>query len=236
MTQAALALLHSPLTSAAAWGDLPAVLEDRGHLVVVPEVLDDDQPPYAQKYIARVAVQLATDLPDTRLVLIGHSGAGPLLPQIGFARHAAGVPVSGYVFLDAMLPRVPQAATRLEILAIEDPAFAAGLAEQLHAGQRFPDWAESELTDQLPDPSHRAVLLAGLRPRSLEFFTEPLPMSEDWPDARCGYLQLSPAYDLAAATAVRRGWAVQRIAAHHFAALNEPTAVADALISLLQQM
>ena len=236
MTTVALALLHSPLTSASAWGDLPAVLEARGYVVIVPEVLDDDRPPYAQKYIARAALQLATAAPDQPLVLIGHSGAGPLLPQLGFARYSAGVPVRGYIFLDAMLPRVPQATTRLDLMALEDPDLASALAGVLGDGQRFPDWAESELTGELPDPGHRAMLLAGLRPRSLDFFTEPLPMTEDWPDARCGYVQLSDAYNVAAATAGSRGWAVERIKAHHFAAMNEAATVADGLATVLRQM
>jgi hypothetical protein len=233
---AVLALLHSPLTSAAAWGELPQALVARGWSVVVPEVLDDDEPPYASKYVARAALQLSTDAPREPLVLVGHSGAGPLLPQLGFARHAAGVPAKGYVFLDAMLPRVAHAVTRLDLMTLEDPSFAADLTRELQSGKRFPDWSEADLAEELPDPGHRAMLLAGLRPRLLDFFTEPLPLAEDWPDARCGYLQLSDSYETAAATAERRGWAVERLPSHHFAAMSQPETVADALVRLLQQL
>lgn len=236
MTDATLALLHSPLTSASAWGELPAALADRGYRVAVPEVLDDDSPPYAQHYVARAAVQLAADAPRESLILIGHSGAGPLLPQIGFARQASGVPVRGYVFLDAMLPRVPHAQTRLELMALEDPELARSLADELESGARFPDWSESELAADIPDPAHRAVLLAGLRPRGLDFFTEPLPLPEDWPDARCGYLQLSAAYNVPASTAVRRGWEVEQVDAHHFAALNQPERIANHLHELTDRL
>ena len=135
-----------------------------------------------------------------------------------------------------MLPRVPHASTRLEILELEDADFASTLTEQLRRGERFPNWTESELTDELPDAADRAMLLAGLRPRSLDFFTEPLPVAEDWPDARCGYLQLSDAYRVAAATARRRGWAVERLQTHHFAAMSEPESVADSLDHLLTQL
>jgi hypothetical protein len=228
-----LALLHSPLTSASAWGELPDELRRRGHRVVVPEVLDDDHPPYASRYVARASLQLADDAASERLILIGHSGAGPLLPQIGFARHSAGAPVAGYVFFDAMLPRVPQATTRLEIMGLEDRQFATSLEEQLRAGQRFPDWSSADLEQVIPDTGHRAVLLAGLRPRGVDFFAEPLPMPEDWPDARCAYVQLSPAYDVPAATAAQRGWAVRRLNLHHFAALTHDQEVADALSELL---
>lgn len=35
-------LAHSPLTGPAAWGGLPEELRDRGHVVVVLDVRDDD--------------------------------------------------------------------------------------------------------------------------------------------------------------------------------------------------
>ncbi|MEO8329013.1 MAG: hypothetical protein ABI586_03320, partial [Candidatus Nanopelagicales bacterium] len=146
------ALLHSPLTSASAWGELPTKLDALGYDVVVPEVLDDDDPPYAMRYVARAALQLLEQRPSEALILVGHSGAGPLMPQIAFARHAAGVPVHGYVFLDAMLPRVPKATNRLELMALEDKRFAAQLAQQLAAGNRFPDWSEADLASEIPDP------------------------------------------------------------------------------------
>ena len=231
-----IALLHSPLVSAATWGDVPSELATLGLDVAVPEVLDDDEPPFAARYVARASLQLAQELPGQPLVLVGHSGAGPLLPQIGFARHAAGVPVRGYVFLDAMLPRVPQATTRLELLSLEDASFATSLAEVLSAGGRFPDWSEADLAESLPDPADRALVLAGLRPRQLDFFTEPLPAPEDWPDARCGYIQLSAAYDKPAATAKRRGWNVRAADLHHFAALTHPASIAKLLVQTLGEL
>ena len=231
-----IALLHSPLTSAAVWGDLPDELRSLGLDIVVPEVLDDDEPPYAARYVARASLQLAQERPEAPLVLVGHSGAGPLLPQIGFARQAAKAPVNGYVFLDAMLPRVPHATTRLQLLALEDSALAASLAEELSAGGRFPDWSDADLAQSLPDPADRALLLAGLRPRRLDFFTEPLPVPEDWPDARCGYIRLSAAYVTSAATATHRGWFVRSVDLHHFAALTDPVALAELLNQTLREL
>ncbi len=228
-----IALLHSPLVSAATWGNVPNELAARGLDVVVPEVLDDDEPPFAARYVARASLQLAQERSGEPLVLVGHSGAGPLLPQIGFARHAAGVPVRGYVFLDAMLPRVGNATTRLELMSLEDASFASSLADELSQGGRFPDWSEADLAESLPDPADRALVLAGLRPRQLDFFTEPLPVPEDWPDARCAYIKLSAAYDKPAATAARRGWDVRSADLHHFGALTHPTAVVELLLQTL---
>ncbi len=222
-------LLHSPLTSATAWGRLPEVLRGSGLRVVVPEVLDDDEPPYAVRYVGRVAVQLRELLGSTPCVLVAHSGAGPLMPSLGFARHAAGGRVTGYVFLDAALPRVLHAATRLELMRLDDEAFAGQLETALRSGARFPRWSDGDLRDEVPDPGDRALLLAGLRPRSLDYFTEPLPMPEDWPDAPAAYVRLSDAYLRPAETARRRGWPVVTRDPGHFGALTDPEQVAQAL-------
>ncbi|MCZ3389833.1 MAG: hypothetical protein LH645_12130 [Actinomycetia bacterium] len=228
-----IALIHSPFTSAAAWGVTSDALRAHDIEVTIPEVLDDDEPPYASHFVARVAQQLQLDAPGRHLVLVGHGGAGPLLPQIAFARHAVGSPVAGYVFVDAMLPRTLKSATRLDLVGADDPVAAAELSQRLAAGHRFPEWTDGELAATVSDPSDRAMLLAGLRPRALDFFTEPLPVPEDWPDAPCTYLQLSDAYAGAAHTAQLRGWPVVKQDAHHFWPLTDPEGYATALMALL---
>jgi hypothetical protein len=227
-------LLHSPLTTAAAWGELPVRLRARGWDVSAPEVADDEVPPYAGRYVATAAQFLAGHLGELQCVLVGHSGAGPLLPQIGFARQAAQAPVAGYLFVDAMLPRVAQASTRLDLLRVQDVTTASLLSEHLESGGTFPDWTDADLSGQIRDPQLRARVLAALRPRGLDFFAEPLPLPEDWPDAPAGYLQLSAAYDQPAATARLRGWPVRALASHHFAAVTEPDLVADEVDALLR--
>jgi hypothetical protein len=159
-------------------------------------------------------------------VLIGHGAAGPLLPQIAFARHASGAPVAGYLFLDAMLPRTLRAATRMELLELDDPVLAAQLSQHLADGGRFPEWTDRELAELIEDAADRALLLAGLRPRGLDFFTEPLPVPEDWPDAPCAYVRLSQSSDGAARTAELRGWRVERLDEHHFWAMTNPAELA----------
>jgi hypothetical protein len=224
-----LVLLHSPLTTSAVWGDLPGLLRSSGHDVVVPDVTDDEQPPYATRYVAAVARHLLGSIGRGPSLLVGHGGAGPLLPQIGFARHALSAPVAGYIFLDAMLPRVPRAATRLALMHLEDEAFAHGLDEHLRAGGRFPQWNDEQLVDEIPDPELRTVVVGSQRPRALDWFTEPLPQPEDWPDAPVGYVQLSAACSQPSATARHRGWSVVVRETHHFAALTDPGLVAAAL-------
>jgi pimeloyl-ACP methyl ester carboxylesterase len=229
-------LVHSPLTSAAAWGDLPSVLRGRGHRVAVVDVADDDAPPFAARFVARAALQLREQVGDQPVLLVGHSGAGYLLPLLGAARRAARAPVAGYVFLDAALPPA-RPTSRLDLMRAE---MFEELASMLAAGGRFPDWTEADLRDLVPDDAARAALVGSLRPRGQDFFTDPVPVVADWPDAPCGLLRLSPAYDGALRLARLRGWPVLEgpddRPGGHFAALVDPGAVADDLEDLLARM
>ncbi len=236
MQPSSIVLLHSPLTGAAAWGRLPEILRAAGLHVVVPEVTGDDQPPYASRYVALAALQIAAAGVAAATVVVGHSGAGPLLPQVGFARRSAHQPVRGYVFLDAGLPRPGSPASRLDLLDVEDSSFAEGLRSDLTSGGRFPDWSGADLADDVPDPVDRALLLASLRPHDLDFFVEPLPAAVDWPDAPCGYLQTSSAYDLPMRLARGRGWPTAQHPAGHFAALRDPAGTAAALVDLVDRL
>lgn len=103
MTPGTLVLLHSPLTTASVWGSLPEALG--GYDVVMPEVADDDRPPYAGRYVARAALEITAAGVKPPLVLAAHGDAGPLLPPIGAAQRAAHRLVGAYVFVDAELPQ-----------------------------------------------------------------------------------------------------------------------------------
>lgn len=215
MTPGTFVLLHSPLTTASAWGTLPEILRaPGGRDVVVPEISDDDRPPYAARYIAGAALTITAAGARPPLVLVAHSAAGPLLPPIGEAQRAAHRLVGGYVFVDARLPGVA-GASRLDERKRADPGFA----EFLDRGGEFPDWE--------PPAGVR------LRPRGKTFFTEALPYARDWPDAPCGYLRTSSAYDGPAEQARLRGWAVADHERGHFAAVTDPAGTAAALLDLI---
>ena len=81
-----------------------------------------------------------------------------------------------------------------------------------------------------------AALVASLRPRRLDFFTEPLPVAAGWPDAPCGYLRLSAAYDTWLERARALTWPTASLDAGHFHALVDPGGLAGALLALLARM
>jgi len=233
-------LLHSPLVGVESWGAVPEALRRGGAAVLAAPVDDDDRPPYAGRYVAQAAARVleAAPEPASPLVLAGHSGAGPLLPAVGAALRAGGRRAGGYLFCDAGLPvdRGPHV-TRLDLLAEEDPALAAGFRAELEAGGRFPGWNDPDLAPLVPDPAARAALLASLRPRALDFFTEPLPGDQpSWPDAPCGYLHLSAAYDAWLDRAEALGWPTASLRAGHFHALVDPDGLAAAMLALLARM
>ena len=68
----------------------------------------------------------------------------------------------------------------------------------------------------------------------MAFLKEERP-SVEWSGA-CGYVQLSPLYEAAAAEAPELGWPVERLESHHLAAATSPSAVAAALEVLINKL
>jgi hypothetical protein len=225
-------LVHSPLVGPASWGALPDVLRDRGDTVVVVDVTDDDRAPYASRYVARAALQVRDAVGAAPVVLVSHSGAGYLLPLLGAARRALRSPVAAYVFVDSGLPPA-RPMSRLDLLGTElSTEEAAAFASHLGGGGRHPEWTDDDRRELVPGDGVRAALVGSLRPRAADFYRELLPVAADWPDAPCGFVQLSAGYSKPARSAAARGWPVvsaepEGLAGGHFAACVEPDRVAD---------
>ncbi|MCC7365440.1 MAG: alpha/beta hydrolase [Dehalococcoidia bacterium] len=219
---ATLALVHSPLTGPGTWAVLAPELTARGHTVAVADLADTGAPPYWPQHASSAAAAITSPA-----VLVLHSGAGPLAPAIV---STLAVSPAACIFLDAGLP---QPGSRLDAFAREmGDAAAAAFRANLESGGRYPDWTDGLLAAQVPDPGVRAAILADLRPRPLDFWTERLDFAPDL-DIPCAYLQLSPAYASSAAEARRRRWPTLALASHHFAMLTDPGIIATHLESLV---
>ncbi len=223
-------LIHSPLVGPLTWSLVAAELYQRGIETVVPTLddTDDSGRPFWRQHADCAAPWLAAAPVDRQLILVAHSGAGPLLPTI---RQHGGRPIRAYLFVDAGLPA--GGSSRLDEMAATSPEFARQLRQHLVSGGRFPTWSDEDLRAIIPDEQLRHGMLAELRPRPLAFFDEPLPVVPEWPDAPCGYLLFSPPYHAAAEQATRDGWAFREVGAGHFHMLVDPTAVTTALIELV---
>ncbi len=222
-------LIHSPLVGPMTWEPVRVALRRRGVQAAAPALHDDPESdaPYWRQQVESVVEALRGAPAGQPLVLVGHSGAGALLPGLGAA---LGRPVAAYVFVDAGIHA--DGLSRLAMMEAEDAPFAGELRAQLEAGERYPEWTDAQLQEAIPDDERRAAVLAELRPRGLDFFSEPIPVPTGWPGARCAYLQFTSSYDVPAARARELGWPVQAIEGGHFLMLIDPETVADAILAL----
>ncbi len=226
---ARLLLVHSPLVGPATWDLVAAHLAERGYEVSVPDLTGTvgAGPPYCSRQ-AEVIARSASGQPA---ILIGHSGAGPLL-----AGAAAIIDqVRGYVFVDAGLPIPGQ--TWMDTVP---PDLAAQLRETADAQGWLPPWpqwwGDEALAELIPDPDARRRFAAGCPPLPLAMFEEVHPPAPQWPNAPAAYLQLSEAYEDQAAKARQLGWPVAEQVSHHLAPLTDSGLVAESLHELLGQL
>lgn len=224
-------LVHSPLTGPSFFGGVGDALWQRGrraYLARLPAA-EHIHPPYWLTHAAGVANALPE---EGDVVLVGHSGAGPLLPAIGklAGNRGCAARVSGYVFMDCDLPR--DGASRLDLF--DQPA-AAALRARAERGWMRP-WRDADLAELLTDAAARATFVTEQPRTPLALYEEPICVPDDWPEAPCGYLQLSAGYPAAVSLARERGWAFERLPGHHLWPLCEPQAVAGAIDALLDAL
>jgi hypothetical protein len=225
-------LIHSPLVGSLTWRLVQHEMQQRGLNAIVPELIDhpDSTQPYWQQHAGSIARSL-TRIPQSRgIVWVAHSGAGPLLPILRKMMEHSTV---AYVFVDAGIPR--DGLSRLDLMRLQDQAWADQFHQALLRGERFPSWDEDDLRDLIPDDTLRREMLAEIRPRSLEFFTEPIPVFSGWPDAPCAYIKFSTPYDWDFNQAKQAGWRVRQVDVGHFHMLVDPSAVTDMLVEVVQE-
>lgn len=224
---ARLLLVHSPLVGCGTWEPVAKDLAGSGYAVTVPDLggTVTAGPPYNQRQ-ARAIADSAAGQPA---ILVGHSGAGPLLATAGTM---LGDAVRGYIFVDAGMPTPGRS-----WMETVPPGLAAQLRDMADTSGWLPPWSqwwgEEELAALLPGPSVRRRFAAGCPRLPLAMFEETHPPAPGWPTAPGGYLQLSEAYEDEAARARELGWPVRRHLSHHLALLTEPAQVARELRELI---
>lgn len=231
MARPAFVLVHSPLVGPATWAGVAEEIRAGGSAVVVPSLVEATRSGEPAWRAQAVAVSDAVAQAGVKEpVVVGHSGAGALLPVVGEALDG----VSGYIFVDAGLPE--GGTTRLATLHPSLRSHLEGLEEE----GMLPPWSEwwgtGALERLLPDEPARAAFVAELEPVPLRVFEETLPEVRGWPDAPCGYLRLSEAYEGEEAEAAGRGWPVARLRGSHLEMLLQPHAVARAVLQLVDRM
>jgi hypothetical protein len=224
------ALIHSPLVTATTWNSLAPALQQHGYSVSIAQLSDASNLPDSWwRQDVESAVASLADL-SSPYILMGHSGAGPLLPLIG---QRLPTPPAGYSFIDAGILWEPN--SRLGMMIAEDEAWGTEFEAYLREGGTFPNWKEEQVADIIPNAEMRKELISSLHPKPLSFFTEVIPVPAGWDSVPCGYLQLSDTYQSYATAAQAKGWVLERMEGHHFSMMTDPDNVANSIRVLLQE-
>jgi pimeloyl-ACP methyl ester carboxylesterase len=223
-------LLHSPFLGPSSLRPLADELAARGRPAVLPDLrMTVAAPPVHARLIGGFADAVGETGVTGPVVLVGHSGAGPLLP--GFADVLDDL-VSALVFLDAGLP-TPGRSWRDTVpdelyLQLRDRS-KDGLLPSWH------NWFDQELIERLvPDARLRATIIDEAQEVPLAFLKEERP-SVRWAGP-AGYVELSEAYAADAAGAHELGWPVRELHTHHLATATDPAPVAVAVLDLLTEL
>lgn len=225
-------LIHSPLVGPYTWALVGEELYRIGLRVAIPELDSAEKRSftYWDQHASAVADVLGSVSPETPIILIAHSGAGPLLPAV---RQKIGKPVAAYIFVDAGWPK--DGKSRLDLFGDVEEVNAF---RQSAVNGLLPTWTDEDLRELIPDDAVRARFVAELTPLPLEVYEEPLPVFPGWPDDPCGYIRFGEnrAYDEAFQTAERLGCETLRLEGGHFHMLVEPATVAGAIVGMAETL
>jgi pimeloyl-ACP methyl ester carboxylesterase len=223
----AFVLVHSPLVGPTSWLPAARELKRRGRAAVVPPLLGVAEAPAPQWRHVLEVMRATTSHLHEPIVLVGHSGAGVLLPVIA---ESLTVEVAVLVLVDSLLP--PAAGS----LVLGRPAFM----EQLRAmaiDRVLPPWSRwfggDAMRELVPDERLRTALEEEMPQLPLSYFEASVPVPDGWTRRRCGYLLLSDPYALSAGDARALGWPVHEIhGVQHLAIATDPIPVTEALLDL----
>lgn len=213
-------LVHSPLVGPLTVGPLAEALGSHGHRVAVPDLTGVALEPRPSWLVEQLTVGGAT-----HDVVVAHSGAGAVLPEV-----AVRVRARVAVFLDAALP-VPGEQSHLA------PSSQRQLLEQ-HVGdggllRPWLDWWPTDVVASLlPDPEVRARVARECPRLPLSFYDHAVPLPPRWvPSA---YVALGRAHGDELARARRLDWPTRELGLTHLATVTHADTVADALCSVIE--
>jgi hypothetical protein len=221
-------LVHSPLLGPTSWSPVAREVERRGRGAVVPSMLGLARADVPQWRHAPEPVRAATAKAEGPIILVGHSGAGLLLPTIA---HALTAHVAALVFVDSFLP--PATGT----VTLAPPGFMDQL-RALAGDGLLPPWSswfgEEAMRKLVPDDRLRSALEDEMPRMPLSYFDAVVPLPAGWDGSPCAYLVLADEpYGESAADARDRGWPVADVpGAQHLAMVTDPVAITDALLRL----
>lgn len=172
------------------------------------------------RVFAAAAVQAASDVD----MVVGHSGAGAVLPVI-----AHGVNAIVTVFVDAIVPEATTSFTPSDgfIAMLDQLPVVDGLLPPWH------EWWPPEILARLvSDERVRTTVMAENPSVPRAFYDAPVVLPDLWWQRPASYLQLSSAYDEDRARAEQLGWLTARLDGQHLDLVTRPDTVATAVAEL----
>lgn len=213
-------LVHSPVVGPSTWRWVAEALREAGHEATVPDLvaaaLSGDPARFA-------AAAMEGDKSDQ--VLVGHSGAGAVLPSI--AAGLASWPRLT-VFVDAGLPPCEGGFTA-------GGDFLASLQEMSTNGilPKWSQWWEEGVLEAIvPDERRRKNIETELPEVPLRFFETPIELPAGWCENPAAYVLLSDGYRREAERASSLGWPVTERAGEHLEIVNDGQGIAEILLDL----
>lgn len=221
-------LIHSPLVGHVTWKPTSEFLVALGNRVVVPRLSNPAtiDSSYFEYHGRQVLDQIPSRL-DGPCMVVGHSGAGALLPLL---KQLLGDDAR-LAFVDSDLPRVGR--SRFDL-------FPDGLADkwrtQAEGGILSATWTEEALSGLIIDDGLREQFSCELRPTPIEVYEEPIPLGPPRDSSRTAYVLLSASYSEAYRNAKKLGWVLKKRDSSHFHMLNEPEDMAWILLRIAEQL
>ena len=214
-------LLHSPVVGPSTWRWVAEALRTAGNEVVVPDLVAAATAGDPVRW-AETAVRSAG---SGDAILVGHSGAGALLPLV-----AAGLATRPRltVFVDAGLPPCHGSFTA-------GGEFLGNLRELSMDGllPRWSRWWEPGVLESLiPDDDRRAAVEAELPEIPLRFYESTIEAPQGWCSRSGAYVLLSEGYQADADTAARLGWPVVTRLGQHLDIVGDAEAIAAILLEI----
>jgi pimeloyl-ACP methyl ester carboxylesterase len=209
-------LIHGQPVGPATWQWVAEALTSAGHDVVVPDLRHaalSGQP-------AAVVREAVAACPSDTDVVVGHSGAGLLLPAIA---NSLSTPVRPrVVFVDAAIPDC-EGEARLNPAVVD-------LLRPLAVDGVLPPWSawlgEGGVEQMIPNSEMRAQVEAELPELPMTLFEDAPPVPAGWCEWPCDYLLSSEEMRGEAERARSLGWSVLEDLGNHLDVVNRAAEVA----------
>jgi pimeloyl-ACP methyl ester carboxylesterase len=217
-------LLHSPVVGPATWRWVARSLTALRQPTAVPDLRDAASSGRFDIFIQSAAAAAPSDWP--RVVVVGHSGAGPILPSVA---EVLGARASTVVFVDAGLPPCTGDAT----VGGEFLTHLRQLADDGRLPRWSTWWGSGTMRTLVPDANRRASIEEELREVPLSLFESRVVVPERWCESSsAAYLLLSAAYREDADRARALGWPVVERLGGHLDTVIHPDPIAEVLVDV----